>query len=167
MGLQRESVASNLAGIRTFPLVTLFGCVSALLSGRYGGWVIAAVNADMPFDQFTIEQLAGDLLPEAGTGDTAWDVVSANGGPLLAFLFTFAVVAKFAPVTVTAPLACPANLPVFTRCRSSSIWHIARRGRRTRRRAGDASSPINNKRVAAGATGHPCTALGAGYWQMR
>lgn len=28
-------------------------------------WVIAAFAADMPYDQFTIEQLAGDLLPEA------------------------------------------------------------------------------------------------------
>jgi len=26
-------------------------------------WVIDALNADMPFDQFTIEQIAGDLLP--------------------------------------------------------------------------------------------------------
>jgi hypothetical protein len=26
-------------------------------------WVIQALNADMPYDQFTIEQLAGDLLP--------------------------------------------------------------------------------------------------------
>ncbi len=33
---------------------------------RYRNWVIEAVNADMPFDRFTVEQLAGDLLPDAG-----------------------------------------------------------------------------------------------------
>ena len=33
----------------------------------YRDWVIKSLNEDMPFDQFSIEQIAGDLLPHATT----------------------------------------------------------------------------------------------------
>lgn len=36
---------------------------------RYRQWVIEALNRDMPYDEFTIEQLAGDLLPNRTIGD--------------------------------------------------------------------------------------------------
>ena len=34
---------------------------------RYRHWVVEALNRDMPFDKFTVEQIAGDLLPDATT----------------------------------------------------------------------------------------------------
>jgi uncharacterized membrane protein (DUF4010 family) len=42
VGLQRERAESKLAGLRTFPLVTLLGAVCALLAGAGGGWILAA-----------------------------------------------------------------------------------------------------------------------------
>jgi uncharacterized membrane protein (DUF4010 family) len=42
VGLQRESAASPLAGVRTFPLVTVLGTVCGLLAGVFGGWIVAA-----------------------------------------------------------------------------------------------------------------------------
>jgi hypothetical protein len=34
---------------------------------KYRDWVIDALNSDMPFDRFTVEQLAGDMLPNPTT----------------------------------------------------------------------------------------------------
>lgn len=36
---------------------------------KYRDWVIDALNDDMPYDQFTIKQIAGDLLPDSTIDD--------------------------------------------------------------------------------------------------
>src|SRR3954469_18237312 len=52
----------------------------------YRDWVINALNRDLPFDQFTIEQLAGDLLPgstldqKVATGFLRNSMVNEEGG---------------------------------------------------------------------------------------
>ncbi len=42
VGLQRESVESPLAGVRTFPLVTVLGTLCTMLAVPLGGWLVAA-----------------------------------------------------------------------------------------------------------------------------
>ncbi len=47
VGLQKERTESKLAGIRTFPLITLFGTLAGLLAQSFGGWVVVAGFAAM------------------------------------------------------------------------------------------------------------------------
>src|SRR4029453_7811788 len=46
---------------------------------RYRGYVVAAFNRDKPYNQFVLEQLAGDLLPPGATVAEKHERLTATG----------------------------------------------------------------------------------------
>jgi len=46
---------------------------------HYRDWVVRMINRDLPLDQFMIEQLAGDLLPQTGDEQIDGDRLTATG----------------------------------------------------------------------------------------
>lgn len=82
IGLQRELTSSELAGIRTFPLISLFGAFSALLALKFGGWVVALAAASL-----AVVLLMGNLhLQKKGSTNASPGITTE-----VAALLTFAV----------------------------------------------------------------------------
>jgi len=60
-----EHIAANWLDIARYADSHGFQVDSSRMMWPWRDWVINALNSNMPFDQFTVEQLAGDLLPSA------------------------------------------------------------------------------------------------------
>jgi hypothetical protein len=89
----REKVVDRLLGSRSFgerwarhwldltgyaDMMGTSNSVYAEHAWRYRDYVIAAFNADKPFDEFVREQIAGDLLPAQSTEDRAENIIATG-----------------------------------------------------------------------------------------
>lgn len=82
---------------------------------KWRDWVVNAFNQNMPFDQFTLEQLAGDLLPEptteqkTGSGYVRCNMSTGEGGAIDAEYqakYTFDRVETTATIWMGLTLTC-------------------------------------------------------------
>ena len=66
LGLERERREASIAGIRTFPFISLFGTVCAQIGQVFGGWIVAAgllaLAGNVIFANF-VRMKAGDADP--------------------------------------------------------------------------------------------------------
>lgn len=60
-----ERMAQEWMDLARYADTTGFAADHARTMWHYRDWIVSAFNSNMPFDQFTIEQLAGDMLPGA------------------------------------------------------------------------------------------------------
>jgi len=94
VGIQREHADARLAGFRTFPLVTLFGALAALLAPALGAWIV-------PSGLFAVALTAavGNLLARRGE-EPVRPGITTEIALLLMFLIGAALVAGFVKVAI-------------------------------------------------------------------
>ncbi|HIQ21376.1 MAG TPA: DUF4010 domain-containing protein [Planctomycetes bacterium] len=87
VGLQRQHAASGIAGLRTFPLITVLGAVTGWLANELGGWVVAAamlgIAAVLVFPNLVRIRRAD---PDPGTTTDVAVLLMYSVGALLALL---------------------------------------------------------------------------------
>ncbi|MCH7892049.1 MAG: DUF1549 domain-containing protein, partial [Gemmatimonadetes bacterium] len=97
-------------------------------------WVINAFNRNMPFDPFTIEQLAGDLLPDAGlaqriaTGFNRNHMVNFEGGAIPQEYQTEYVIDRVIPSGEAGEITRE-QVPVRLGAQERAEWEDRARGR--------------------------------------
>lgn len=85
VGLQREISESKLAGIRTYPLITVFGALMALMVPQAGGWVVAAgaISVVALLIIGNVMKMRGGIVDPGLTGEMSVLVMYAVGAYLV------------------------------------------------------------------------------------
>lgn len=116
VGLQRERSKSLLAGIRTFPLITLLGTVSAMLAEPLGPWFPAAALLAV------IGAIIAGNLPRAGDDSPGGITTEA------ALLLMFAVGAQLAIGPIEIGIIIAAVTAILLHAKATLHGFVARLG---------------------------------------
>lgn len=114
IGLERERRPDSSAGLRTFALVAMLGCLFALLGEKTGGpWILAAgllvISAAMVASNFSAQQ------EEQFRGFTTEAAIIVTYGLGAAIWFGYATVAVMLAITTTVLLNFKAELRQFSK----------------------------------------------------
>ncbi len=113
IGLERERKPDSKAGLRTFALTALFGCLAALLSDKSGGWLLAV--GLLLLAAMMIVALARDPLNDNDPGTTTVVALMLCYGLGALVWYRHATLAVMIAITTTVLLYFKGQLQVVTR----------------------------------------------------